>query len=66
MCSGSYTSGKTERGEVNVAVPGDQIEAVAKRMLERTVRNRGVSFLRKREPYPGFDVCGGCPMLVFK
>lgn len=66
MCAGSYTSGKTERGEVNVAIPGDQIEAVAKRMLRRTIRDKGVSFPHTGDPYPGFEVCRLCPLLVFK
>jgi uncharacterized protein (DUF169 family) len=66
MCSGSYTSGKTERGEVNVVIPGNQIGAVARRMLKRTVRDKGVSFPHTGNAYPGFDVCKACQMLAFK
>lgn len=66
MCSGSYTSGKTESGEVNVVIHGSQIEAVAKRMLKRTIRDKGVSFPHTGSAYPGFDVCKACQMLVFK
>ncbi|MEW6328315.1 MAG: DUF169 domain-containing protein [Thermodesulfobacteriota bacterium] len=66
MCSGSHTSGKTERGELNVAIPGTQIEAVAKRMLQRTVRDRGASFPHRGDSYPGLAVCISCPLLIFK
>ncbi len=66
MCSGSYTSGKTERGEVNVAIPGDQIEAVAKRMLKRSTRDKGASFPHTGDQYPGLEVCKLRPLLVFR
>jgi len=66
MCSGSYTSGKTEQGEINVFIPGDQIEEVVKRLLERTIDQGGASFPRTGETYPGYDVCKLCPLLIFK
>ena len=66
MCSSSKTAGKPEQGEVNWVWPGDQLEATVRWMLERTVRDGGVSFPRTGETYPGFDVCKLCPFLVFR
>jgi len=66
MCSSSKTAGKTEQGEINWVWPGDQLEPTVKWMLERTVRDGGVSFPRTGETYPGFDVCKLCSFLVFK
>ena len=65
MCSGSYTAGKTEQGEINWIWPGDQLEPTVKWMLERTVRDNGVSFPRTGETYPGFNMCKLCPFLVW-
>ena len=65
MCSSSYTAGKTEQGEINFIWPGTQIEPTVRWMLERTVRDGGVSFPRTGETYPGFNVCKLCPFLVF-
>ena len=48
MCSGSYTAGKTEQGEINWIWPGDQLEPTVKWMLERTVRDKG-----QASPRPG-------------
>lgn len=66
MCSSSYTAGKTEQGELNYILPGKQIEPTVKWMLERIVRDGGVSFPRTGETYPGFDICKLCPYLLFK
>lgn len=66
MCSGSYTSGKTEQGEINVFIPGGQIEPVVKRLLERVKEYGGASFPRTGETYPGSDICKLCPLLSFK
>jgi uncharacterized protein (DUF169 family) len=65
MCSGSYTAGKTEQGEINWIWPGDQLEPTVKWMLQRTVRDGGVSFPRTGETYPGFNMCKLCPFLVW-
>jgi uncharacterized protein (DUF169 family) len=65
MCSGSYTAGKTEQGEINWIWPGDQLEPTVRWMLERTVRDSGVSFPRTGETYPGFNMCKLCPFLVW-
>jgi len=66
MCSSSYTAGKTEQGEINWIWPGDQLKPTVKWMLERTVRDSGVSFPRTGETYPGFDICKLCPYLLWK
>lgn len=66
MCSGSFTSGKTEQGEINVFIPGGQIETVVKRLLERVKEYGGASFSRTGETYPGSDICKLCPLLTFK
>jgi len=66
MCSSSKTAGKTEQGEINWIWPGDQIEPTVHWMLERIVRDGGVSFPRTGETYPGFDICKLCSFIVFK
>ncbi len=66
MCSSSKTAGKTEQGEINWVWPGNQLEPTVRWMLERTVRDGGVSFPRTGETYPGFDVCKLCSFLVFR
>lgn len=68
MCAGSYSSGKTERGEVNVFIPGKDIKAVAKQLIQRSFQYQGgSSFVGPGgQQYPGFDVCKKCPMIKFK
>jgi uncharacterized protein (DUF169 family) len=65
MCSSSYTAGKTEQGEINWIWPGKHLGPTVKWMLERTVRDGGVSFPRTGETYPGFNICKLCPFLTF-
>lgn len=65
MCSSSYTAGKTEQGEINWIWPGSQLKPTVQWMLERTVRDGGVSFPRTGETYPGFNICKLCPFLVW-
>ncbi len=65
-CSGSYNAGKTERGEINVAIPGPQIGAVVERLLERKAATGGASLTRSGHPFPGADICKNCPLIVFK
>lgn len=65
MCSGSYTAGKTEQGELNWIWPGEQLGPTVQWMLERTVRDGGVSYPRTGETYPGFNMCKLCPFLVW-
>lgn len=65
-CSGSYNSGKTERGEVNVMIPGEHIIMTVERMLERK-NNLGSSAITKPgDPFPGADICKNCNLMVFK
>jgi len=66
MCSGSYTSGKTEQGEINWIWPGSHLEKTLRWTLERIVRDGGASFPRTGDTYPGFDICKLCPYLVWK
>ena len=66
MCSGSYTSGKTEQGEINVIMPYSHLEPTLKWTLERIIRDGGASYPRTGHTYPGYDVCKLCPFLIFK
>lgn len=65
-CSGSYNAGKTERGEINVAIPGTQIGAVVERLLERKKQYGGAALTRVGQHFPGADICKNCPLIVFK
>lgn len=65
MCSGSYKSGKTEQGEINWIWPGAELEPTVGWMLQRTVRDGGVSYPTTGGTYPGFDMCKLCPTLVW-
>jgi len=65
-CGGSYNSGKMERGEINVMIPGSDIEAIAGRIQERVWNTGGASLTRKGHPFPGADICLNCPVIVFK
>ena len=65
-CAGSYSSGKTERGELNVMIPGGSIRASVERLLERVAESGGASATRPGDPFPGLDVCGNCPLIKFK
>ena len=65
-CSGSYNAGKTERGEVNVFIPGLHLEATVERLLQR-IREKGSSSIsRPGDPFPGADICKNCSLIVFK
>ncbi len=66
MCSSSYTSGKTEQGEINVYVPWEHFEPMVRRLLERTAHYGGASYPRTGETYPGFNVCKLCNFLIFR
>ncbi|MFP4315602.1 MAG: DUF169 domain-containing protein [Desulfovibrionales bacterium] len=65
-CSGSYNAGKTERGEINFIVPGDHLQPLVQRMLDRKARYSSVSITRPGNHFPGADVCKNCPLIVFK
>jgi len=66
MCSGSYTSGKTEQGEINIFIPWKKFKETVKRLLVRTAKYGGSSLPRIGESYPGFNVCKLCNFLTFK
>ncbi len=67
MCAGSYTSGKTEKGEVNIFIPGGKIAQVVKQLIKRTNIYGGPSMLGSPgQEFPGLDVCKKCPMIRFK
>ncbi|MDA8334576.1 MAG: DUF169 domain-containing protein [Peptococcaceae bacterium] len=65
MCAGSYTSGKTEKGEVNVFIPGSRILDVARQLARRSNISGGASLLYGNNEWPGLDVCKKCPMVRF-
>lgn len=65
-CAGSYSSGKMERGEINVTMPGMDIAAVAARMTERRRKTGGVSLVHGGNPFPGADICQNCPLIMFR
>lgn len=64
-CSGSYNAGKTERGEINVIIPGDQLGLVVRRLLDRVARHGSASVTRPGDPFPGADICKNCPLIHF-
>ena len=65
-CSGSYSAGKTERSEVNVMIPGAQIEKVCLRLMERIDRQGSSSLIRPGDGFPGADICKNCPLIAFR
>jgi len=67
MCAGSKTSGKTDMSMVNLFIPGDQIKDSAGQLLRRVAETGGPSVLGKGgEPWPGLDVCKGCPLFKYE
>ena len=65
-CSGSYNSGKTERGELNVFIPGAHIGLTVERLMERIAQAGASSITRPGDPFPGADICKNCPLIAFK
>jgi uncharacterized protein (DUF169 family) len=65
-CSGSYNAGKTERGEINVSIPGDQLPPVMERLAQRKADSGGAAITRIGHPFPGADICKNCPLISFK
>ncbi|MBF0457236.1 MAG: DUF169 domain-containing protein [Nitrospirae bacterium] len=63
-CSGSYNSGKTERGEINVMIPGGHIALTTQRLLERKKLHGSSSITRPGDQFPGADVCKNCPLII--
>lgn len=67
MCAGSKSSGKTEMNYMNLFIPGDQILKMAGQLLKRIEATGGPSLLGKGgQPWPGLDICSGCPMVKFE
>jgi len=65
-CGGTYHSGKMERGEINVTIPGEHMQATVRRLTDR-IRNLGSASLAKPgDHFPGADVCKNCPMIIFR
>lgn len=65
-CGGAFNSGKTERGEINVTIPGEHMEATVRRLLYRINNLGSASLSNPGDLFPGADVCKNCPMIIFK
>jgi len=65
MCSGSYTAGRTERGEVNVIIPGEKLNNLVDRLLERIDTTGGSSLVAVGDDFPGASICKNCPLIFF-
>ncbi len=65
-CSGAYNSGKMERTDINVFIPGSQIARVVERMLERVTQKGTSAITTPGDYYPGADVCKNCPLIHFR
>ncbi len=67
MCAGSKASGKTEMNYMNLFIPGTQILPTVEQLVRRIEKTGGPSLLGKGgQPWPGLDVCSGCPMVKFE
>lgn len=64
-CSGSYNAGKTERGEINVVIPGSKFRATFDRLKHR-IDKASSSITRPGDGFPGADICKNCPLIIFK
>ncbi|WP_031479423.1 DUF169 domain-containing protein [Maridesulfovibrio frigidus] len=65
-CSGSYNAGKTERGEINVMIPGTKFKSVVERLVQRIEEKGSGAITRPGDGFPGADVCKNCPLIIFK
>ena len=65
-CGGTYNAGKMERGEINVTIPGEHIEATVQRLMDRISNLGSSSLTRPGDHFPGADVCKNCPMIIFR
>jgi uncharacterized protein (DUF169 family) len=65
-CGGSFTAGKTERGEINVIIPGEHIQATVQRLLDRIQTLGSASLAKPGDPYPGADICKNCNLINFR
>jgi uncharacterized protein (DUF169 family) len=67
MCAGSKTSGKNDMAMMNLFIPGEHIKLSAGQLLKRVTETGGPSVLGKGgEPWPGLDVCKGCPLFKYE
>ncbi|MFZ5570492.1 MAG: DUF169 domain-containing protein [Thermodesulfobacteriota bacterium] len=67
MCAGSKASGKTEMNYMNLFIPGGQIIPTVEQLVKRIETKGGPSLLGAGgQPWPGLDVCTGCPMIKFE
>lgn len=57
-CKGSYNSGKTERGEVNVFIPATHLESTVNCLVDTVLNN-------EEETFPGPDICKNCALITF-
>jgi len=57
-CKGSYNSGKTERGEVNVFIPAPHLESTVACLHDTVIKNPD-------ETFPGADICKNCGLIAF-
>lgn len=64
-CSGSYNAGKTERGEINVIIPGSKFRITIERLRQR-IALASSSITRPGDGFPGADICKNCPLIIFK
>ena len=64
-CSGSYNAGKTERGEINVVIPGKKFKTVFDRLQYR-IEKASASITKPGDGFPGADICKNCPLIIFK
>ncbi|WP_415716960.1 DUF169 domain-containing protein [Maridesulfovibrio sp.] len=64
-CSGSYNAGKTERGEINVMIPGTKFKKMVQRLCDR-IELASSSITKPGDGFPGQDVCKNCPLIIFK
>lgn len=65
-CSGNFTAGKLERGEINIFIPAEHLEALVDRLLRRVAKTGGSSIVHAGDPFPGADICKNCPQIAFK
>ncbi len=67
MCAGSKASGKTEMNYMNLFIPGTQMIPTVEQLVKRIEVKGGPSLLGAGgQPWPGLDVCSGCPMVKFE
>ena len=52
---------------MNLFIPGSQIIATVKQLVKRIEETGDPSLLGEGgQPWPGLDVCAGCPMVKFE